>query len=137
MAFTDAEKARIKYFLSYPDWVSMAQSIQLGYPAASQPAFLVDDAFHRLTAGGEDSTRRALCECESIECQMSEARKRFRAKRLGDLELNPNEPLLLRREMCWWVTRLADCLGVVADPYSQMLYTGARSIGGINASVSG
>lgn len=137
MAFSDTEKARIKHFLSYPDWVSLAQSIQLGFPAASQPLFLVESAFNRLTGGGEESTRRNLCECEDIERQMSQARSRLRAKRLGNLHLNPRELAQLRGEMIWWVTRLADDLGVVSDPYSQMMYAGARNIGGINANVTG
>jgi hypothetical protein len=132
MAFSDAEKSRIKRFLSYPDWVALAASIQLGYPAASQPLFLVEDAFRRLTPEGEASTRADLCECESVERQISEARARLKAKRLGDLELNPNEMRMLRREMLWWVTRLADDLGVVSNPYSQMLYQGINDIGGVS-----
>lgn len=137
MAFTAREKARIKHFLSYPDWVSLAQSIQLGYPAASQPAFLVDDAFHRLTPDAEESVRKDLAECECIEQQLSDARSRFRARRLGELELNQAEPKMLRHELLWWTTRLGDDLGVVPDPYSQMIYTALSNQGGIGARVQG
>lgn len=137
MAFTADEQARIKHHLSYPDWVSLAQSLQLGYPAGSQPLFLVEDAFKRLTEGGEASVRRDLCECEDIERQMSEARRRLRAKKLGNLELNPNELRQLRQELCYWVTRLADDLGVVPDPYSQMIYQAVANMGGVNARVVG
>jgi hypothetical protein len=137
VAFSDREQARIKHFLSYPDWVALAQNIQLGFPAASQPLFLVESAFQRLTDGGEESVRRDLCECEDIERQMSDARSRFRAKKLGNLELNPDEIKMLRREMLWWVTRLADDLGVVPDPYSQMMYQQISAMGGVNASVVG
>ena len=94
MAFTDAEKSRIKHFLSYPDWVALAASIQLGFPAGSQPLFLVEDAFQRLTEGGESSVRRDLCECESIESQISQARSRFKATQIGTLRVNPNETRL-------------------------------------------
>ena len=135
MGFTDAEKARVKHFLSYPDWVSMAQSIQLGYPAASQPAFLVDDAFHRLTPHAENSVRINLQECECIERELSGARSRFRAKRMGELELNDQEPKMLRHELLWWTTRLADDLGVLPDPYSQMIFTQLNNSGGIGARV--
>lgn len=130
MAFTVDEQARIKYFLSYPDWVSLAQSFQLGYPAASQPLFLVDDAFKRLTPQGEFATRRALCECESIENQLSDARSRFKVIKLGELEVNPRETAMLRKELLYWTTRLADSLGVVSNPYSQMMYQGIMSMGG-------
>lgn len=135
--FSDREKSRIKHFLSYPDWVSMAQSIQLGYPAASQPLFLVDDAFFRLTEGGEGSVRTDLCECEAIERQLSDARSRFKALKIGNLELNPNETRQLRQELLFWITRLADDLGVVSDPYSQMMYKQVMGMGGVNASVVG
>lgn len=132
MAFTTDEQARIKYYLSYPDWVSLAQSFQLGYPAASQPLFLVDDSFKRLTPQGEFGARRALCECESIEKQLSDARTRFKAVRLGELHLNPRETAMLRRELLYWTTRLADVLGVVSNPYSQMMYQGIMSMGGVS-----
>ena len=134
--FSDQEKARIKHFLSYPDWVALSQSIQLGYPAASQPAFLVDDAFQRLTQGGEESARRDLCECESIERQLSEARRRFKAVKLGNLEMNQNETGMLRRELVFWVLRLASDLGVVTNPYSAFEYQNAAG-GGRNATVIG
>lgn len=132
MAFTEHEKSRIKRFLSYPDWVALAQSIQLGYPAASQPLFLVEDAFRRLTPDGEASTRADLCECESVERQMSEARQRFKATKIGEIELNPRETAMLRKELLWWVTRLADDLGVVSNPYSQMMFQQIGSMGGVS-----
>ena len=137
MSFSAQEQSRIKRFLGYPDWVALAASIQLGYPAASQPLFLVEDAFRRLTPEGEVSTRADLCECESVERQISEARGRLKAVRLGDLELNPNEMRLLRREMLWWITRLADDLGVISNPYSQMIYQGISGIGGVSGRSSG
>jgi hypothetical protein len=132
MAFTADEQTRIKYFLSFPDFLALAQSFQLGYPAASQPLFLVDDSFKRITPQGEFSVRRALCECESIEAQLSDARSRFKARKLGELELNPNETKMLRRELLYWTTRLADSLGVVSNPYSQMMYQGIMSMGGVS-----
>lgn len=137
MAFTEDEQARIKYFLSYPDWVSLAQSFQLGYPAASQPLFLVEDAFKRLTPQGEFAVRRALCECESCENQLSDSRTRFKALKLGELTLNPHEPKALRRELLYWTTRLADSLGVVSNPYSQMLYQGINAMGGVSGRSTG
>lgn len=132
MPFNDEEKARIKHFLSYPDWSSTAASIQMGYPAASQVAFLVDDSFHRLTPGGELSVRRNLCECESIERQMSAARARFKAAKLGKLEHNQRETDNLRDELKYWVQRLASDLGVQTNPYSKFENEGQ---GGVNARV--
>lgn len=135
MAFTDQEKARVLHFLGYASWVSLAQSIQLGYPAASQPLFLVEDAFNRITPDGENSIRRDLCELESIERQMSEGRQRLATKKVGEVEFNQGELGALRSEYLYWQRRLADDFGVVPNPYAQATMLGLG--GGINARVSG
>lgn len=135
--FNPEEQTQIRYFLSYPSWVALAQSIQLGYPAASQPLFLVEDAFKRLTPEGEYTVRKALCECQAIESQLSEARRRFKATKVGEVELNPHESRMLRRELLYWVTRVADGLGVVSNPYSQAMYQGISSMGGVSGRSSG
>lgn len=133
--FTDSEKTRIAYFLNYPDLRQMAQSIQLGIPAASQPLFILIGQFERLGPGGVANARRVLCQCEDIECQLGDARKRMRAIRLGELETNQNETSQLRQELIFWTRRLADVLAVVPNPYSQIGYLGYG--GGINAKVIG
>jgi hypothetical protein len=134
MAFTAQERSRILHYLSYPDWESLAQSIHLGFPAGSQPLFLVESAFGRMTADGEATIRRDLCECEDIEVQMRAARKRFAATQLGKLHHNPNEMNMLRRELTYWSLRLASDLGVVSNPYAAFEYSGAAG-GGHNARV--
>ncbi len=118
MEFSDHEKARIKHFASYPDWTSLSNSIQLGFPAGSQPLYLIEQSFDRLTDGGKDSVRRDLCECESIEKQLSGARKRMTALELGKLKMNPNESMQLRRELLFWTLRLVSDLGVITNPYA-------------------
>lgn len=133
--FTAKEKERIKYFLSYPDWVQLAQSIQLGVPAGSQPLFLVESAFNRISPEARESARKVLCECECTEAQISDSRSRMKVIQLGELKMNPREADMLRRELLYWVTRMADVLGVIQDPYSQMIYDGIGNIGGINARV--
>lgn len=135
MAFTEHEQARIKHHLGYPDWLMLSNSIQLGFPAGAQPLYLLEQAFQRLTAGGEDSVRRDLCECESIESQQSEARGRMRAVQLGELKVNKDEAAMLRQDLEMWRTRLADDLGVMRNPFSQDATNGVP--GGINARVIG
>lgn len=136
MAFTELEKARIRHFLSFPSFSSLSQSIQLGYPAASQPLFLVDDAFKRLTPDGEVSVRKDLCECEAIESQLSSSRSRFKATEVAGIKVNDDEPEKLRRELKFWGSRLASDLGVNPNPYSDYEYNQAGG-GGINARVMG
>jgi hypothetical protein len=133
MAFTVREKARIKHYLAYPDWVSLAASIQLGFPAGSQPLFLVEDAFNRLTPEGEESVRIDLCECEAIDLQLRDARSRFKTTQVGTVKINGQETNLLRRELTYWSLRLASDLGVVSNPYAASEYGG--NAGGYNASV--
>jgi hypothetical protein len=135
VAFTAEEQTRILHHLGYADWQSMAQSIQLGYPAASQPAFLVRDSFGRFAPPAEGTIRRDLCELESIEAQLSAARQRFSAKTVGEVELNPRETAMLREEYGFWQKRLADDLGVFVNPYSQIGVNGLG--GGLNARVIG
>ncbi len=135
MAFTADQKARVKHFLAYPDWQALASSIVLGFPAGSQQLFLVEDAFQRLTSGGEGSVLTDLCECEDIEVQMRTARGRLRARKVGNVEMNPDELSDLRRELGYWTLRLADDLGVIPDPYSQIIRQGMAGAGGVNAIV--
>jgi hypothetical protein len=135
MLFTDEQKNRILHFLGYPEWKSLAQSIQLGYPAASQPLFLVYDSFVRIAPAAVPTVLADLCECESIEAQLRDARSRMKALRLGELQTNPQETAMLRKELVFWTRRLADDLGVVANPYSQIEYLGMG--GGMNAKVQG
>jgi len=137
MTLTDSERDRVLHFLGYPSWSKLAASVQLGYPMASQPLFLVYDAIVRITAGGTESVRRDLCECESIEAQLRDARSRFKATSLGEITMNAQEPAMLRKELTYWTRRLADDLGVVANPYSQIEWNGGISGGGAFGRVSG
>jgi hypothetical protein len=132
---TDEERSRIKHFLQYPDWSALAASIHLGFPASSQPMYLVEGAFDRLTQSGVDSARKDLCECESIEAQLSGARGRMKATQLGNLKVNPQESMQLRQELVWWSLVLANDLGVGPNPFSAMQFLGGGS--GRNASVVG
>lgn len=131
--FSDEEKTEILRFLGYPDWRSLASSIQLGYPAASQPMFLVVDSFKRLTPTARQAIRGDLKELRCIESQMAEARLRFRAVKLENMELNPKEPAMLREELKYWTMRLEDDFGVKRNPYSTFAMGGLP--GGINAKI--
>lgn len=132
-AFTDEEKTEILRFLGYPDWVSLASSVQLGYPAASQPMFLIVDAFHRMSPPAREQIRRDVHELVCIERQMSDARTRFRATKLEGMTLNPNETRQLRAELEYWTMRLEDDFGVKRNPTSTFAMGGMP--GGINAKV--
>lgn len=133
--FTEGQKDRILHFLGYPNWKSLAQSIQLGFPAASQPLFLVYGAFNKMNPDAVPTILADLCECEGIEQQLRDARSRMKATSLGDMTLNPAETRMLRGELTYWTRRLSDDLGVVPNPYSQMNALGMG--GGLTAKVTG
>lgn len=135
--FTAEEQERIKYYLSYPDFVSLSQSIQLGYPASSQPLFLVEDAFKRLTGPAESRVKEILCHLDAIECRIKSSITRLAVEVVGEVRINQNENKLLRREMTYWVARLADSLGVFPNPVSQMVYNALNSIGGMSGKSRG
>ena len=127
------ERSRCKHFLEFPDWESLAYSIQLGFPASSQPLFLMEGAFDRVTNAALESVRKDLCQLESIERQLGEARTRLPAEQLGNLKVNMKELPMLRRELVWWALVLANDLGVGPNPFSAMEILGGA--GGRNATV--
>ncbi len=131
---TAAERSRIFHFLNYPDWSALAYSIQLGYPAASQPLFLVEGALTRITDEAVETVRRDLCQLEAIESQLGAARSRLKAEQLGNLKLNPHELPALRRELVWWALTLASDLGVGPNPFAAIELLGGGG-GGRNARV--
>lgn len=132
--FTREEQTDILRFLDYPDWQALGQSIQLGYPAASQPLFLVLDSLKRMAPSARPPIRRYLQELRCIEGQLSDSRSRLKATRVGDVTMNAGERRALREEYDFWVKKLADGLGVVPNPYAQRNYA---PVGGLNAKVGG
>jgi len=135
MAFTPHQQARIKHFLKYPAWESMTNGIFLGVPEGAQAMYLVEQSFRRLAAEGEESVIEDLDECERVECQIKDARKRLKAKKLGDMVVNPDELRDLKVELEEWRQRLSDDLGAPINPYTLQNPNGGA--GGINARVVG
>jgi hypothetical protein len=118
LPLTIDEKAQTLRFLRYPNWESLAQSFQLGFPSEGQPEFLVRMAFDRISEASLDLIRKDLCELNQIECQFSDARSRFKATSIGELKINQNEIRMLEREDTRWRRKLADDLGVYQNPWS-------------------
>lgn len=135
VSFTTAEQAQVLRYLGFANWMALAQSIQLGFPASSQPLFLVRDAFNRISPDGEADTRLALCNLCDIDAQISQARKRFATEAVGEIKFREGEIEMLWREYGRWQRRLADSLGVDINAYSTL--SGSGSLGGINARVTG
>lgn len=133
--FSEDEKDAVLRFLGYPNWASLAQSIQLGMPAASQPLFLVFDAFRRIRPPARARVRLDLCRALEVEEQIASSGNRLKSSKVGTVTLNANELTQLKELLTYWTTRIADGLGVIPNPYSQMQFNGGG--GGINAPVTG
>jgi hypothetical protein len=131
--FTDEETTDIMRFLGYPDWTALSQSIQLGYPSASQPMFLAYDSMVRISPQSRAVARENLCQLKSIEGQLGTARSRMKTTRVGEVSMNANEARQLREEYVFWQRKLADLLGVFLNPHASL--TGGGMQGGINARV--
>ncbi len=131
--FTEDERNAVLRFLGYPDWAELAQSIQLGFPAASQPLFLVFDSFDRIRPESRARVRQDLCRALEVEAQIAQSNTRVKTTKVGEVTIRQDEFEALVKRLEFWTKRIADSLGVVSNPYSQMDYAGLP--GGINARV--
>lgn len=130
MPLSDAEKESVRYHLGYLN-TSPAASISLGFPAASQPMFLVESAMNLILPEAESRVRRFIGILDGIEAKLVEAQERMAAKVVGEITTNEKEPAMLEVEYHRWQGRLARQLGVYPNPFSP-----SSGLGGINVSVS-
>jgi hypothetical protein len=119
-ALTEAEQASILYHTQYVNWSSVASSYQLGFPAPSQPEYLVRDAFGRITDDGLELVRRDLFRCECTEEQLFDAQRRLKASKVGDITLNAEEIPKLERALKRWQNKLARDLGAYINPWADI-----------------
>lgn len=133
--FTEDERDAVLRFLGYPNWAQLAQSIQLGFPAASQPLFLVFDSFDRIRPESRARVRQDLCRALQIEAQIEDSNTRLKATKVGEVKIREDELHQLMMRLDFWTKRIADTLGVRTNPYSQMAYDG--HMGGVNGRVIG
>jgi len=131
MPLTETEQAKALRYLGYANWSSLASSFQLGFPAGSQPEFLVRDAFTRIDEEGIRLVRKDIENLDCVEAQMSDL-SRLQAEKLGDMTLNPNEFGDLNQRMGYWRDMLAQDLGAYFNPFGSQ---GSAASGGRNARV--
>ncbi len=116
--FSDEEKNKILYHLGYLIG-TLSGSVALGFPRASQPMFLVMQAFNYIPSSGIGIIRRQIAVLDLIEDRLIESQERLAASKLGDITLNEGEPDKLEKEYCRWAKRMADTLGVPLNIYSE------------------
>jgi hypothetical protein len=121
MALTDVEKQEVRRYLGYLG-VTLAASIQLGIPAASQPLFIVDSALNRLLPEAEPMVREHIEELKCIDEQIKDARRtRLQVSQVGEIKIRGGEELdLLYEEYDLWASRLSDILAAPINPFSEL-----------------
>ncbi len=122
---TEEEKARVRYHLGYPQTDPVA-SIQLGVPASGQPQFLTEQQLNRIPDSAIGIIRGIIARCDSTDQKILESQERLAAKAVDEVELNPEEPDLLRVEYRFWVQKLADNIGCPINIYASAFQAGGR-----------
>lgn len=115
---TAMEKVDIRRHMGYLN-VSEVQTFVLGTPAATETQFLIEGAMNRVLVEAVPRLREYVAELNSIEREKSAARKRMKARKIGNLETNPEEQRDLDREYLLWQGKLADLLGCPPNPFSK------------------
>jgi hypothetical protein len=115
--FSAAERERIKYHLGYPSLAAFA-NIQLGFVAVSQPLFLVEKSMDNLLDAAVPIVREHVARLDAINTQLDDARGRMRAAEVGEIKLQEEETMMLRREYAMWARSMADVLGCPINSYS-------------------
>ena len=119
MALTQQEKARIRYHLGFPN-ISAGTQLGLGFPAAGHPAYLLESAMDDILPEAEPKVREVLAQCECIERQMMEAKRRLIASSVGEVDLRgPEELEALEDQYDYWTDALVDIFGVNKNPFSK------------------
>ncbi len=123
-SLTESDKERVRYHLGYLN-VDPAASIALGFPAATEPGFLVERAMNRInSAYAVARVQRILAILDSIEAQMTDALIRLQAVKVDEITIrNSRDEVVeqdeLEHEYRRWGRRLANQLGVPVNPLSE------------------
>ena len=123
VTLTEEEKSRVRYHLGIPQTFPVA-SIILGFPASSQPAFLVEHALELIPATAISVIRALIAKCDATDNGVYESQDRLVAKTVDEVDLNPDEAVLRRREYRYWVQKLADNLGVPYNAFAAAFQSG-------------
>lgn len=128
---TEEERARVRYHLGYLN-VEPVSAMTLGYPAAQQAGFLVENSMDRILVAAVPKLRQCLCALDSIECQQAEAPGRLKAMAAGEVTLRTGndrtEGDILVDEYHRWAQKLADMLGVELNKFSERFRGGGMSV---------
>jgi hypothetical protein len=127
--FSEQEKVKILSYLGYPRWYSLAPAIAFGYPSATEPLYITEDAFRRISPDGRNKVREDICALDALECALRQDALRGSVESTGDVRFNlraGRAKLLGERKRL--VQILADDLGCFPNPYSQTYGVGPNRV---------
>lgn len=122
---TEEEKNRIRYHGGYL-LTDPASAIILGIPAATQPAFLVEQALNHIPDSAVAIIRNLVAKCDITENNILSAQSRMVARSVDEVDLNPEEADQLRGEYRFWVQKLYDTLGAPLNAYASLYQSGGK-----------
>lgn len=123
---TEQEKVRMRHHLDFLN-VAEAYTLAFGVPMAAEPQFWIEGAMDRIKVEALPLARELLSKCDATEAQMFEDQENHAVRKLGDIEINPDEFDVLERRLNYWRNRLATLLGVTPNPIAM-----GRNDGGVN-----
>lgn len=114
-AFSDEDKARIRYHLEYPN-VEQNTTAIAGAVFHSDAFFKLESMMQSVSTAAVPLIQRTLDIMDSIELQMVDALQRLQAAKADVVTLNPHEHLALQENYIYWQNRLCKQLAVVVNP---------------------
>lgn len=123
MPLTEDEKVQVRHALGFLN-VAEAATFVLGTPAGVETQFIIEGAMNRVLESALPLLRNHLAILAKIEAQMVDDLETLVVRKLGEIEIDPEEMPKLRREYDFWRQRLANILGVYANPFDKARYGG-------------
>jgi hypothetical protein len=118
VALSDLEVDSVRHHLGYPS-VSIGAGIGLGMPTLVQALFPVEGALNHLYPSAEATIRTLIARCDTAEARIFESEDVLDARRIGDIEVNPDVMDRRREAYRYWVRRLSEATGAPINPESQ------------------
>ncbi len=118
VVLSQEEKYQILYFMGYTVTDPVA-SIQLGFPASTQASFLVSGSMERLPPAAIGRIRSIVANLERFEALLAEAPGFLIASRVGEIDINLENPTAIETEIIRWTTRLAETIGAPYNPLAE------------------
>jgi hypothetical protein len=131
MAFSDDEKARIRYHLGYAN-VTFAFTFVLGVYAKIPFQSIVEGAMTQALPEIESQVRLLLQRLDQTEAQMFDNQELLAIDGIGSIQIRKDGQPKTRDQYAYWAAALGNIFNVEPNPYDQ------RFMGnGINVPVQG